>query len=331
MTFNELETVFVPARDLQNMSENGFLPQDPGFATRAIHEGQEPSQWNSRAVIPPITLATTFQQDGPAQHRGFEYGRSGNPSRNVLEKCLASLDGAKHGLCFSSGLGATTALVHLLSAGDHLLCGDDVYGGTNRYFSKCASKFGIEIGFVDATDVKGFEKAIKPNTKMVWLESPTNPLLKVCDIKAIAEICKKYPDIILVVDNTFLTSYFQRPLTLGADMVVYSLTKYMNGHADVIMGACSGHSAVFSFYIKGGLEASQTFLKSLKLFYLAESLGGFESLAELPSVMTHASVPADVREKLGITDSLVRLSVGLECAEDLVADIDQALNATAKK
>ncbi|CAB3380043.1 Hypothetical predicted protein [Cloeon dipterum] len=393
------------------MAEIGFLKQEPGYATKAIHEGQEPSQWNSRAIVPPITLATTFEQDAPAKHRGYEYGRSGNPSRNVLEKCLAALDGAKHGLCFSSGLGATTGLVHLLSSGDHLLSVDDVYGGTGRYFRQCATKFGIQVDFVDATKLELLEKAIKPNTKMVWIESPTNPLMKVIDIKAVSDICKQHPDIILVVDNTFLTSYFQRPLSLGADVVIYSLTKYMNGHADVIMGAvttsndqlhdrlrfiqnaagivpspfdcymvnrslktlelrmrqhmtnglavaraleahpqvekvlhpalpshpqhkiaknqCYGHSAIFSFYIKGGIEHSNAFLKNLKLFYLAESLGGFESLAELPCVMTHASVPEEARKELGISDTLVRLSVGLENPEDLVADVKQALDVVA--
>ncbi|XP_021925303.1 cystathionine gamma-lyase isoform X1 [Zootermopsis nevadensis] len=311
-------------------------------------------------------------------------------------------------MCFASGLGATTAVIHLLNAGDHMISVDDVYGGTYRYFSKVAARMNVETTYVDASEPSNLEKAIRSNTKLVWLESPTNPLLKVMDIKTIAEIVHK-KDILLAVDNTFLTSYFQRPLSLGADLVIYSLTKYMNGHSDVIMGAvttsnedihtrlrflqnalgivpspfdcylvnrsvktlhirmrehmknglevarylekhplvekvfhpglpshpqhgltkhqCYGHSGIFSFYIKGGLRESTIFLKALKVFTLAESLGGYESLAELPSVMTHASIPIEEREKTGITDSLVRLSVGLESSEDLVEDLDQALKA----
>ena len=285
---------------------------------------------------------------------------------------------------------------------------DDLYGGTYRYFSKAAARMNVETTYVDALDPKNVENAIRPNTKLVFLETPTNPLLKVIDIKKIAEIVHKH-DILLAVDNTFLTSYFQRPLDLGADLVLYSLTKYMNGHSDVIMGAvttsnedvntrlrflqnalgivpspfdcylvnrslktlhlrmeghmknslavarylekhpmvekvlhpglpshpqhelakrqCHGHSGIMSFYIKGGLEESSQFLKSLKVFTLAESLGGFESLAELPSVMTHASIPSEMREKIGVTDSLVRLSVGLESEQGIIADLDQAFKS----
>lgn len=392
------------------MSEEGFLQQQPGFATKAIHVGQEPERWNSGAVVPPITLSTTFKQEAPAKDKGYVYGRSGNPSRHVLEACLASLDGAKYGLCFASGLGATTAIVHLLNSGDHIVSVDDLYGGTYRYFNKAAACMNVETTFVDASEFSSIEKAIRSNTKLVWLESPTNPLLKVMDIKKIAEITHK-KGILLAVDNTFLTSYFQRPLSFGADLVVYSLTKYMNGHSDVIMGAvttnnedvhtrlrflqntlgivpspfdcylvnrsvktlhirmrehmknglevalylekhplvekvvhpglpshpqhelaknqCYGHSGILSFYIKGGLNESSAFLKALKVFTLAESLGGYESLAELPSVMTHASIPREEREKTGVTDNLVRLSVGLESSEDLIADLDQALKAAA--
>lgn len=389
------------ARTMPHNMENGF-------ATKAIHAGQDPGQWSHCSVVPPIVMSTTFRQDAPAQHRGFEYGRSGNPTRNVLEACLAALENGKHGLVFSSGLGATTALTSLLAVGDHIVCGDDVYGGTNRFFRQCASKYGIDFTFVDATNVNNVIKAVKNNTKMVWLETPTNPLLKLVDIKAISDSLKaKRPDIILVVDNTFLTCYFQRPLDLGADIVMYSLTKYMNGHSDVIMGAAitrnddlekrlrflqnalgivpspfdcaqvnrslktleirmkqhmkngiavakfleahplvekvihpllqshpqhdialkqtNGHSGMVSFYHKGD---SAKFLKSLKLFILAESLGGYESLAELPSVMTHSSVPEEDRVMLGITDNLVRLSVGLETEQDLLADLDQALKGS---
>ncbi|XP_077295911.1 cystathionine gamma-lyase [Arctopsyche grandis] len=394
------------------MAENGFLKQAPGFATRAIHVGQEPERWNSYCVVPPLVTSTTFKQEAPAKHRGFEYGRSGNPTRNVLEECLASLEEAKYSLCFSSGLGATTCISSLLSRGDHIICGDDVYGGTNRLFRNVVARMGVELSFIDLQDATNLTQVIKPNTKMVWIETPTNPLLKIFDIAAISKILKEYPDTIFVVDNTFLTPYFQRPLELGADIVMYSLTKYMNGHSDVIMGAamtsrddlherlrflqnamgivpapfdcyqvnrslktlairmqqhqksslliakwlesqsmvdkvihpglsshpqhdlakkqCYGHSGMLAFFIKGGAAQSSEFLKSLKVFTLAESLGGYESLAELPSVMTHASVPEKQRMELGITDSLVRLSVGLEDVQDLIEDLLQALDAASK-
>ncbi|KAI8117896.1 hypothetical protein FF38_02166 [Lucilia cuprina] len=384
-----------------------FKKQPKGFATKAIHVGQKPEQWKSMCVIPPICMSTTYKQDGPAEHRGFEYSRSGNPTRNVLEQCLASLDNAKFGLTFSSGLGASTAVLTMLSSGDHIVVGDDVYGGTNRLIRQVASRLGIEATFADSTNLEEFKNAIRPNTKLVWVETPTNPLTKVSDIEALSKIIHESGDIIFAVDNTFLTSYFQRPLELGADMVCYSLTKYMNGHTDVVMGAVTmnseelyerlkflqnaagivpspfdcyqvnrslktlairmeqhqsnaiavakfleshsfvekvlhpglpshphhqmalkqtyGYSGVFSFYLKGNLENSKAFLKALKIFTLAESLGGYESLAELPSIMTHASVPAEDRKKLGITDSLIRLSVGLEDADDLIADVKNAL------
>lgn len=388
------------------MAENGFLEQRPGFATLAIHAGQEPEKWKSAAVVPPIVTSTTFKQPAPAEHTGFEYGRSGNPTRNTLEECLAALDGGKHGLTFASGLGATTTLAALLSAGDHILSTDDAYGGTNRLLRQVVSRMGIETTFTDFCDLKKVSNAIRENTRMIWLETPTNPLLKVVDIAAISKMAKNRGNIIVVVDNTFLTPYLQRPLDFGADVVVYSLTKYMNGHSDVIMGAAvlsndelaarlrflqnamgvvpspmdcylvnrslktlalrmehhkksalviacwlekhpkvtrvlhpglrshpqhdlakiqtSGHSGIISFNHSGDLKESRAFLSALKIFILAESLGGYESLAELPSVMTHASVPAEQRAELGITDSLIRLSVGLEDTEDLIDDLDQA-------
>jgi len=384
----------------------GFRENDKHFATKALHVGQEPEQWSSMAVVPPISMSTTFKQDAPADFKMYEYGRSGNPTRDVLEKCIASLDGAKHACVFSSGLATSTTITHLLNAGDHVITGDDVYGGTNRYFRKVVSRMNIETTFVDATDAANIEAAIRPNTKMVWVETPTNPTLKVVDIQAVAAITKKHPNIFLVVDNTFLSSYFQRPLELGADIVMYSLTKYMNGHTDVIMGAactnsedlhdrlrflqnaigpvpspfdcylvnrslktlklrmeehqknaliigrwleqhpgvlkvrhpglpshpqhelvkrqCYGHSGMMSFYLKGGLNESKKFLSALKVITLAESLGGYESLAELPYSMTHASIEEKERVALGVTDNLIRLSVGLENAEDLIADLDQA-------
>ncbi|XP_068145318.1 cystathionine gamma-lyase-like [Drosophila tropicalis] len=390
-----------------------FKTQPKGFATKSIHAGQDPEQWKCNAVIPLISLSTTFKQDGPGEHRGYEYSRSGNPTRNVLEECLAALDNAKYGLTFSSGLGATTVVLTMLNAGDHIIMGDDVYGGTNRLIRQVASRLGLSASFVDPTNLDALKSAFKPETKLVWIESPTNPLIKIADIKAISDICRQVGDhITLAVDNTFLTSYFQRPLELGADLVCYSLTKYMNGHTDVVMGGITmnseklyeklkflqnavgivpspfdcyqvnrslktlalrmeqhqknaiavakfleshsfvekvlhpalpshpqhkialqqtyGYSGVFSFYIKGELKHSTAFLKALKIFTLAESLGGYESLAELPSVMTHASVPAEDRKTLGISDALIRLSVGLEDAEDLINDLKLALEIAEK-
>jgi len=324
------------------------------------------------------------------------------------------LEDAKYCSAFSSGLSATSAIAAMLTAGDHVVCCDDVYGGTQRYFRKLGIKNGLETTLVDMTTVANVENAIRPSTKLVWIESPTNPLLKVCDIQALCAVSKKKnPNMICVVDNTFMSPYFQRPLSLGADIVHHSITKYINGHSDVIMGCVmhsneefnkhfnfiqlamgamanpfdcylvnrgvktlhlrmravmesglkvakflEGHPAVekvlypelpshpqhalhkkqakgmsgmLSFYLKGGIEQSRTFLNSLKIFVLAESLGGYESLAELPAVMTHASVPADERRKLGIGDNLIRISVGLEDVDDLIQDLDQALKAAVSK
>jgi len=389
---------------------SGFKQQPKGFATKAIHVGQEPEQWTHLAVVPPLVTSTTFKQFSPAEPKLYEYARSGNPTRAVLESCLASLDNGKYGLTFSSGLGATTVLTQLLSTGDHIISCDDVYGGTNRFFSKIATRQGIEVDFIDATDVNKVKKTIKPNTKMIWIETPTNPCMNIIDIEAVSQIAHSHPNIIVVVDNTFLSSYFQRPLEQGADIVCYSITKYMNGHSDVVMGATItndeklynqlkflqnasgvvpspfdcyqvnrslktlalrmeqhskssliigqyleshpkilrvlhpglpshpqhqlvlkqtyGHSGIMSFYIEGGLAESKKFLQSLKVFTLAESLGGYESLAELPSLMTHASVPEDQRKVLGISDTLIRISVGLEDPEDLIEDLRQALKLT---
>ncbi|XP_044094398.1 cystathionine gamma-lyase isoform X2 [Neovison vison] len=377
----------------QDASPYGFQPRFPHFATQAIHVGQEPEQWTSQAVVPPISLSTTFKQEAPGQHSGFEYSRSGNPTRNCLEKAVAALDGAKYSLAFASGLAATVTITHLLKAGDHIIVMDDVYGGTNRYFRQVATEFGLKISFVDCSKTKLLEAAITPETKLVWIETPTNPSLKMIDIEACALTVHKHGDIILVVDNTFMSAYFQRPLALGADICMYSATKYMNGHSDVVMGLvslnsetlhnrlrflqnclktlqirmekhfengmavaqflesnprvekviypglpshpqhelakrqCTGCPGMITFYIKGTLQHAQTFLKNLKLFTLAESLGGYESLAELPAIMTHASVPKSDRDVLGISDTLIRLSVGLEDKKDLLDDLDQALKA----
>ncbi|XP_012721516.1 cystathionine gamma-lyase [Fundulus heteroclitus] len=392
----------------------GFRTAFKSFATDAIHIGQEPEQWTSMAVVPPISLSTTFKQQSPGNHAGFEYSRSGNPTRNCLEKAVAALDGAKHCLAFASGLAATVAITHMLKKGDGIVCMDDVYGGTNRYFQRVAAGFGLETTFADCTKLELLKAALKPNTKLVWLETPTNPTMKVVDIKACSELVHEHSkDIVVVVDNTFMSAYFQRPLALGADICMYSATKYMNGHSDVVMGLvsvnredlnerlrflqnaiggvpspfdcylcnrglktlhlrmeqhfkngmaaakfleadprvervifpglpshpqyevmkkqCTGCPGMITFYIKGKLEHATAFLSNLKMFAVAESLGGYESLAEHPAIMTHASVPEKERAVLGISDTLIRLSVGLEDAADIIEDLDQALNAAHPK
>jgi len=381
----------------------------PHFATDAIHVGHNIDEWPHNDVVTPICLATTFKQDSPAEPKRYDYARAGNATRDCLELCLASLENAKFCKVYSSGLSSTAAICGLLSSGDHVICCDDVYGGTQRYLRKVAVKAGIKTSMVDLTNLEEIKKQIVPETKLIWIETPTNPLLKVCDIQAICQLAKKAnANIRTVVDNTFMTPYFQRPLELGSDIVMHSITKYLNGHADVVMGCvctndqqigdhlkfwqlavganpspfdcylvcrgvktlhvrmkqhqengtqvvkflqkhpmvekvlcpsmpehpqhdihkkqCKGMSGMLSFYLKGNLVDTKKFLKSLQIFILAESLGGFESLAEHPALMTHASVPPEDRLRLGIGDNLVRLSVGLEEAEDLIKDLDQALN-----
>ncbi|CAH2311016.1 cystathionine gamma-lyase [Pelobates cultripes] len=394
--------------DRQCHSE-GYMAAYQHFATQAIHTGQEPEQWSSMAVVPPISLSTTFKQNAPGEYTGYEYSRSGNPTRNCLEKAVAALDGAKYCLAYASGLAATLNVAHLLKSGDQIICTSDVYGGTNRYFNKIASEMGLKIAFADCSDLKCLEAAITSDTKLVWIETPTNPTLTVIDIQGCADIVHKHKDVILAVDNTFMSAYFQRPLSLGADICMYSATKYMNGHTDVVMGLvsvncdklyerlkflqnalgaipspfdcyllnrglktlhlrmkqhfknaleaarflekdprvekvifpglpthpqyeltrrqCTGVPGMITFYIKGDLEHAKIFLKTLKLFVLAESLGGYESLAEHPAIMTHASVPEDMRATLNISDTLIRLSIGLEDIEDIIDDLDQALRA----
>jgi len=375
------------------------------FATRAIHAGQEPDP-TTGAINIPIYQTSTYVQEEIGKHKGYEYARTGNPTRTALEACLASLEGAKYGLCFGSGLGASMNIMHLLSQGDHVVCGDDVYGGTFRLFDKVLGRFGVTFSWVDARDPKNIEKAITPQTKMVWLETPTNPLLQIVDIKAIADIAKS-KKLITVVDNTFASPYLQNPIALGADVVVHSATKYLGGHSDVVGGAIltsndelyeklkfhqnavgsvpgpmdcylvlrgvktlavrmeahqknamaiakflenkpqieriiypgltdhpqhelakkqmSGFGAMVTIVVKGGLENANKFASSTKLFALAESLGGVESLICHPVSMTHGSIPKDVREARGIVDGLVRLSVGIEDTDDLLADVEQAL------
>uniref|UniRef100_A0A8C3A1G3 Cystathionine gamma-lyase n=1 Tax=Cyclopterus lumpus TaxID=8103 RepID=A0A8C3A1G3_CYCLU len=394
----------------QNDLYAGFSAAYKSFATEAIHIGQEPEQWKSMAVVPPISLSTTFKQHGPGNHAGFEYSRSGNPTRNCLEKAVAALDGAKYCIAVASGLAATVTITHMLKTGDGIVCMDDVYGGTNRYFQRIACESGLEVSFADCTKPELLKAALKANTKLVWIETPSNPTMKVVDIKACSQVAHEYnKDIVVVVDNTFMSAYFQRPLALGADVCMYSATKYMNGHSDVVMGLasmnrddlyerlkflqnalgcvpspfdcflcnrglktlhlrmerhfkngmaaakfleadprvervifpglpshpqhevvkrqCTGCPGMITFYIKGKLEHANAFLSNLKLFAIAESLGGYESLAEHPAIMTHASVPEQERIDLGISDTLIRLSVGLEDEEDIIEDLRQALAA----
>ncbi|CAD5111307.1 DgyrCDS625 [Dimorphilus gyrociliatus] len=389
------------------MSEN-FQPF-PHFSTDALHAGQDPEQWNCKAVVPLISLSTTFKQEAPGKHSGYEYTRAGNPTRTCLEACFAAIEGGKHACVFSSGLAATGTVTSLLDLDDHIIAMDDLYGGTNRFFRNIGKARGIKTSFADMRNPEHVKKALTPKTKLVWIETPTNPTMRLVDIKAVAEIAHAYnADIMVAVDNTFTTSYFQRPLSLGADIVFHSVTKYLNGHSDVLMGALMlnsttlyeklqwhqlaagavpspfdcylvnrglktlavrlkqhqhnaltlakhleghpkiekvihpglpshpqhdlavkqqrGFSGMLTIYVKGGLKEASTFLSSLKVFTLAESLGGYESLAELPSLMTHASVSAEERAKLDISDSLIRLSVGLEDIEDLIADVNQALD-----
>jgi len=375
--------------------------------TLAIHAGQEPDPV-SGAVMTPIVLASTFAQDGPGVHKGFEYSRTGNPTRQALENCLAALEGGKHGLCFASGSAAMATLLHVLKPGDHVVAGDDLYGGSFRLLDKVMKPFGIPTTQVDMNDLAAFEGAIRPETKLVWVETPTNPMLKLVDIEAVAKICKAR-GLPLVVDNTFATPCLQRPLLLGATMVMHSTTKYLNGHSDVVggcivtnddvwserlrflqnaMGAIpapfdcymilrglktlpvrmerhvrsanniaawletrpevekviypglashphhelakrqmKGPGGMISFVVKGGEKASRALLKTVRIFVCAESLGGVESLIELPCVMTHGSIPKAQREALGISDGLIRISVGIEDEADLRRDLEAALDA----
>lgn len=376
------------------------------FDTRAIHAGQEPEP-TTGAIMTPIFQTSTYVQSSPGEHTGFEYSRTHNPTRHALEDCLASLEGGKHGVAFASGCAATTTIMHLLKSGVHVVSGDDVYGGTYRLFTKVFRKMGIGFSFVDMTDLNAFKNSLTPSTELVWLESPTNPMLKICDIAAICKIAHDQ-NIPVVVDNTFMSPYFQNPLELGADMVVHSTTKFVNGHSDVVGGVVitnddeiaerlrflqnsigavpgpmdcwlvmrgvktlavrmrqheenairvarfleerpevekviypglkshpqyelakeqmSGSGGMITFVLKDGLEPARRMLERVKIFALAESLGGVESLIEHPAIMTHASVPAEVRQELGISDGLVRLSVGIEDGDDLIDDLKEALS-----
>ncbi|MBI1270323.1 cystathionine gamma-synthase [bacterium] len=375
------------------------------FSTRAIHAGQEPDP-TTGAVITPIYQTSTYVQEEIGKHKGYEYSRTGNPTRTALEECLASIEYASYGLAFASGLAAEQNVLHLLSSGDHVIVGEDVYGGTYRLFERVLTRYGLTFSWVDATDLSNIKNAIQKNTKMVWLETPTNPLLQLVDIEAIANLAREHK-LITVVDNTFASPYLQNPIKLGADIVVHSCTKYLGGHSDVVGGATitdnkelyenmkfhqnsvggvpgpmdswlvlrgiktlavrmkaheenahkvaeylSKHDAVerviypglkdhphhelakkqmrgfggmVSFVIKGGLANANKVMSTFKLFALAESLGGVESLACHPVSMTHGAIPKEIREERGIVDGLIRLSVGIEDIEDLLEDLEVAL------
>ena len=377
-----------------------------GFSTLAVHAGQQADP-ETGAVMTPIYQTSTYAQESPGKHRGYEYSRTHNPTRTAYQQCVAALEGGKHALAFASGLATTDAIIKLLSAGDHVVCGDDVYGGTFRIFDKVFRRLGIDFTFVDMSDLSKTEAAFQSNTRLLWTETPTNPMLKVVDIRALTDLARK-KGAISVVDNTFMSSYFQKPLALGADIVVHSVTKYMNGHSDVVGGIAvmnrddlhdqlrflqnavgavpapmdcflvmrglktlpvrmerhaqnamviarfleehpkvekviypgleshpqhalarrqmSGFGGMITFFIRGGLPEARSFLEKVKVFTLAESLGGVESLIEHPAIMTHASIPAETRKTLGIHDNLIRISVGIEDLEDLRADLNQALN-----
>lgn len=376
------------------------------FETKLIHAGQAADKQTGSVNI-PVYQTSTYKQDAIAKDRGWEYSRSGNPTRAALEECIAALEGVPYGLAFASGLAAGTAVIGgLLKKGDHVVAGDDLYGGTYRLFERVFRKWGLEISYADSKSPAAFKRAMRRNTRLVWAETPTNPLLNITDIAAVAEIAHK-GKALLAVDNTFATPYFQRPAELGADIVVHSSTKYLGGHSDVIGGLMAvndkavfeavkfyqnaagavpgpwdawltlrgiktlsvrmkaheanafeiaallarhpavskvfypglenhpghalaarqmdGFGGMVSFELKGGRTAADRFFKKLKIFSLAESLGGVESLACYPAVMTHAAIPEVDRLKRGITAGLVRLSAGIESGEDLLAELERAL------
>lgn len=376
------------------------------FGTKCIHAGLTPDP-STGAIMTPIFQTSTYVQASPGVHKGYEYSRTQNPTRDALQMNIAALENGKHGLAFASGLAATDAVIKLLNPGDEVLSANDLYGGTYRIFTKVFERYNIKFHFLDFSDPASIEKHINSNTKLIWLETPTNPMMKIIDIEAVSKIAKKH-NLLLAVDNTFATPYLQRPLDLGADIVVHSVTKYLAGHSDVVMGAivvndgnlkdqlafiqnacgavpgpqdcflvlrgiktlhirmdqhCKNGEAIahhlknhaevdkvywpgfvdhpnhdvakkqmknyggmISFTLKkDDVNAAKKVLEQLEIFSLAESLGGVESLAGHPASMTHASIPKSEREKVGLKDSLIRLSVGIEDAEDLTSDLDKAL------
>jgi len=376
------------------------------FETIAIHAGDRPDV-TTGAISVPIHQTSTFVFEDVGRTRGWDYSRTANPTRKVLEDTIAQLEGGKAGFAFATGMAAETTVMHLLKTGDHVISGDDVYGGTYRLFQDVMRAFGLEFTFLRLNDRKRIEEAIKPNTRMLWLETPSNPLLNIVDIEMVVDTAKKHK-LLTVIDNTFATPYFLKPIEYGVDLVVHSTTKYLNGHCDVVggavvtttdelterlqfllnaMGTCAapfdcwlvlrgietlsvrmkqheenalavanylnghpkvkrvlypgleshrgheiakrqmkGFGGVVSFELGSGIEGVNTFLRKLKVFSLAESLGGVASLAEHPATMSHASMPKDYREKVGIADELIRLSVGLENVDDLTEDLEQALS-----
>ncbi|HBK44990.1 MAG TPA: cystathionine gamma-synthase [Xanthomonadaceae bacterium] len=378
------------------------------LATLAIHGGQSPDP-STGAVMPPIYATSTYAQSSPGEHQGFEYSRTHNPTRFAYERCVAALEGGSRGFAFASGMAATSTVIELLDSGDHVVAMDDLYGGSYRLFERVRRRSAaLDFSFVDLTDLAAFEAAITPATRMVWIETPTNPMLKIVDIAAVAAVARRH-GLIVVVDNTFASPMLQRPLQLGADIVVHSATKYLNGHSDMVGGIAvvggdadlaermaflqnsvggvqgpfdsflalrglktlplrmrahcdnalalaqwlqshpavekviypglashpqhalagrqmSGYGGIVSIVLKGGFEAAKRFCERTELFTLAESLGGVESLVNHPAVMTHASIPAERRAQLGISDALVRLSVGVEAVEDLRIDLTVALS-----
>lgn len=375
------------------------------FATKAIHAGQEPDP-TTGAVMTPIFQTSTYAQAGLGEHKGYEYSRTQNPTRTALQDCLASLENGQYGLAFASGMAAEQTVLSLLSAGDHIVSCDDLYGGSYRIFERIMSRYNVETSYVPAGNIAEYEQAIRPNTKLVWVETPTNPLLRLVDIAGVAKIAHQH-NLLVVVDNTFASPYLQQPLNLGADIVIHSTTKYINGHSDVIGGAIvlndanvyeslkfyqnaaggvpspfdswltlrgiktlavrmrqheenahavarfltehprvekvyypglpghpdyalarrqmKGFGGMVSFQFKGVLADVDKVVRRFKVFTLAESLGGVESLVCHPASMTHGSIPKDIRESRGLTDTLLRLSVGIEDIEDILADLEQAL------
>ncbi|MGE4601519.1 MAG: cystathionine gamma-synthase [Planctomycetota bacterium] len=376
------------------------------FSTRAIHAGQKPDPATG-AVMTPVYLTSTYAQESPGTHKGFEYSRTGNPTRTALQQNLAALEGGRHGLSFASGLAATDAVLNLLGPGDHVVAGDDLYGGTHRIFTQVYQRFGLEFDFVDSSDSQNLLGSITEKTRMIWLETPTNPLLKITDIAEVSKICSDR-SILLVVDNTFATPYLQQPLELGADIVLHSTTKYLGGHSDIVGGAlvtsddelqerlsfiqnavgaipgpldcfltlrgiktlavrldrhCENADKISRWLVEdsrisrvyypgleqhpgheiasrqmsaaGGMisfvladeseKEAREMVSRTEIFTLAESLGGVESLIEHAVSMTHGSIPPDVRKAAGLSDALIRLSVGIEDVEDLIEDLDRAI------
>lgn len=396
---------------------------DQHFETKVIHAGVSPDP-QTGAVMTPIYATSTYAQSSPGEHKGYEYSRTDNPTRTVLQTQLAALEGGDHALCFSSGLASTDAVLNLFQSGDHVIAGDDLYGGTYRLFEKVATYRGLEFDFIDLSNEELLRSKLRPETKLVWFETPTNPMLNVIDIRKVSAIAHEHGALV-AVDNTFMSPYFQSPLSLGADLVMHSMTKYINGHSDTVMGClvfkdreikaprttwkdptyaapktlyarlkflqnaigatpgpfdsflvlrgiktmavrmerhgqnamkvakfleqhpkiervvypglCShpghelamtqmrGFGGMMTFFLKADLDGIRKFLSNLDLFTLAESLGGVESLIEHPAIMTHASVPPHLRKEIGILDNLVRASIGIENAEDLINDLDSAL------